>query len=249
VDSAVNKKTVLAVIPARYASTRFPGKPLAKILEKEMIAWVIEGTKKAKSLSEVWVATDDERIAQVAKKYGAQVAMTDPQLPSGSDRIWAAIQNIDCDIIVNIQGDEPLVSAVQIDALVAPLLADSTLEMSTLAHQISEMELQSKNAVKVVVDQQGDALYFSRLPIPHSRDEAQPKACLKHIGMYAYQKAFLKRFCAAPQCAIERAESLEQLRALFLGAKIRVVEVQESSLGVDTPEDIVLVESRIGKKL
>ncbi len=245
----MNKKTVLAVIPARYASTRFPGKPLAKILEKEMIAWVIEGTKKAKSLSEVWVATDDERIAQVAKKYGAQVAMTDPQLPSGSDRIWAAIQNIDCDIIVNIQGDEPLVSAVQIDALVAPLLADSTLEMSTLAHQISEMELQSKNAVKVVVDQQGDALYFSRLPIPHSRDEAQPKACLKHIGMYAYQKAFLKRFCAAPQCAIERAESLEQLRALFLGAKIRVVEVQESSLGVDTPEDIVLVESRIGKKL
>ncbi len=245
----MSKKTVLAVIPARYASTRFPGKPLAKILGKEMIAWVVEGTKKAQSLSEVWVATDDERIAQVAKKYGAKVAMTDPLLPSGSDRIWAAIQNIDCDIVVNIQGDEPLVNAEQIDALVAPLLADPGLEMSTLAHQISEAELQSKNAVKVVIDQKVNGLYFSRFPIPYSRDEAQPKACLKHIGMYAYQKPFLKRFCAAPQCAIERAESLEQLRALFLGAKIRVVEVQESSLGVDVPEDIALVESRIGKKL
>ena len=140
-----------------------------------------------------------------------------------------------------------MVSAEMIDALVKPMLAEESLEMSTLAHEISDAEIQSQNAVKVVVDEIGNGLYFSRFPIPHSRDNAQPKGCLKHIGMYAYQKAFLKRFCAAPQCAIEKAESLEQLRALFLGAKIRVVQVQESSWGVDVPEDIAVIESRLKK--
>jgi 3-deoxy-manno-octulosonate cytidylyltransferase (CMP-KDO synthetase) len=239
---------VLGVIPSRFASTRFPGKPLAKIQDKEMIAWVIEGAMTAKSLSEVWVATDDSRIAEVAKKFGAKVAMTDSALPSGSDRIWAAVKDEKCDFIVNIQGDEPLVTGKLIDALVAPLLGTPSLEMSTLAHAISIEELNSLNSVKVVVDENSDALYFSRFPIPHSRDNAEPtKGSLKHIGMYAYRKNFLERFCAAPQCDIEKAESLEQLRALFLGAKIRVVQVNEASWGVDTPEDLQVIESRLRK--
>jgi 3-deoxy-manno-octulosonate cytidylyltransferase (CMP-KDO synthetase) len=238
-------KKVIGVIPARFASTRFPGKPLALINGREMIAWVIEGTRKAKSLQELYVATDDQRIAEVAKREGAQVVMTDSNLPSGTDRIWAATENIDCEIVVNIQGDEPLVQGSTVDALVEPLLQDSTLEMATLAHEISQDELESSNSVKVVVDQFGRALYFSRYPIPYSRDNARHSdlsGALKHIGMYGYRKSFLKRFCSAPQAEIEKAESLEQLRALYLGAKIKVVPVQERSQGVDTMEDLKKVE-------
>ena len=244
---------VIGVIPARWASVRFPGKPLEKILDKEMIAWVIQGVRSAKLLNEVWVATDDERIAKVARRENVQVAMTDSDLPSGTDRIWAAIKNIDCDVVINIQGDEPLVSGAMIDALVAPLLKDAKIEMATLAQTISLEEFQSRNVVKVVVDQEGNALYFSRSGIPYTRDNAKHlelSGCLKHIGMYGYRKSFLKSFCAAPQAEIERAESLEQLRALFLGAKIKVVPIQERSWGVDTPEDLRKVEEflRQGKK-
>ena len=242
---------VIGVIPARLASTRFPEKALAKILGKEMIAWVIEGAKTAKTLADIWVATDDERIAQVAQAAGAKVAMTDSELPSGTDRIWAAIQKVDCDIVINIQGDEPLVQGALVDALARPLIEDVGLEMATLAHPISLEELLSPNAVKVVVDQKGNALYFSRAPIPYSRDNARQSdlsGSLKHIGMYGYRKSFLKTFCAAPQVEIERAESLEQLRALSLGAKIRVVQTHEKSWGVDTPEDLKRVEEMLKRK-
>lgn len=236
---------VIGVIPARIGSTRFQEKALAQILGKEMIAWVIEGAKTAKTLSEIWVATDDERIAKVARTAGAQVAMTDSQLPSGTDRIWAAIQNVDCDIVINIQGDEPLIKGFLIDALVKALIEDPELEMATLAHPISLEELHSPNSVKVVRDQNGNALYFSRLSIPYSRDNAKQSdlsGCLKHIGMYGYRKSFLQTFCAAPQVEIERAESLEQLRALSLGAKIKVIQTSEKSWGVDTLEDLKRVE-------
>ncbi len=242
---------VLAVIPARYASTRFPGKPLAKIAGVEMIAWVIRGAKKSKLLTDVWVATDDERIQKVALRENAKVAMTDPNLPSGTDRIWAAIQNEDCDIVINIQGDEPLVSSAWIDALAEPLIEEPDLQMATLAHPLSPAELQSPNSVKVVMDHKNNALYFSRFAIPYSRDNAKQselKGALKHIGMYGFRKSFLKAFCAAPQAEIEKAESLEQLRALYLGAKIRVVPVHEKSLGVDTPEDIQKVEDFLKTK-
>lgn len=237
---------IFGVIPARLASTRFPEKPLAKILNKEMIAWVIEGAQGSKLLTELWVATDDERIATVAKKAGAKVAMTDSNLPSGSDRIWAAIEKEDCDLVINIQGDEPLVHGDLIDALIRPLKEDSSLQMATLAHAISIEEFESANSVKVVVDAQGNALYFSRSAIPYSRNNAKQSdlsGCLKHIGMYGYRKEFLKTFCAAPQAEIEKAESLEQLRALALGAKMRVVKVTEKSMGVDTPEDLKKVEA------
>lgn len=244
-------KPVLGVIPARYASTRFPGKPIAKIAGREMIKWVIEGAQTSKLLTEVWVATDDDRIAEAARSVGAKVAMTDSDLPSGTDRIWAAIENLDCDVVINIQGDEPLVSAAWVDALAEPLIREPSLEMATLAHPLSMEELQSPNAVKVVVDQTGNALYFSRFAIPYSREAASAgtlNAALKHIGMYGYRKSFLKRFCAAKQAEIEKAESLEQLRALYLGAKIRVVPVETRSYGVDAPEDVKLVEEILRKR-
>ena len=242
--------SVIGVIPARFASTRFPGKILASIHGLEMIAWVIRGAKSSQLLKEVWVATDDERIAKVAEREKAKVAMTDPQLPSGTDRIWAAVQKLECDIVVNIQGDEPLVSAAWIDALAEPLIEEPDLEMTTLAHPLNEDEIQSPHAVKVVMDQRNNALYFSRFAIPFSRDNAKQlefQGALKHIGLYGYRKSFLKTFCAAPQAEIEKAESLEQLRALYLGAKIRVVPVEERSFGVDTPEDLKKVEEKLKK--
>jgi 3-deoxy-manno-octulosonate cytidylyltransferase (CMP-KDO synthetase) len=228
---------VIGVIPARFASTRFPGKPLAKIKGKEMILWVLEGALTAKSLSEVIVVTDDARIEKVVTAAGGKAVMTDSDLPSGSDRIWAAVKSLPVDIIVNIQGDEPLVKGELVDQLVEPLLKDAKLEMSTLAHEISKEELSSPNSVKVVLDGKSNALYFSRLAMPGS---------LKHIGMYAYRKDFLKMYCDTPQIEIEKAESLEQLRALYLGATIRVVKVKEKSWGVDTPEDLAKIEQMLG---
>lgn len=238
---------VFGVIPARFGATRFPGKPLAKIKGKELISWVIEGAKSAKSLQEILVATDDERIASVANQHGVRSVMTDSSLPSGTDRIWSAIKSEDVDVIVNIQGDEPLITGSLIDRLVEPMLTDPSLEMATLAHPLAPEDLQNLNSVKVVVNQQKNALYFSRFPIPYSRVDAKHLSGIagaqKHIGLYAYRKTFLEKFCAAPQAEIERAESLEQLRALSLGARIRVVSVQEKLIGVDVPEDVSRVEA------
>lgn len=241
---------MLGVIPARYASTRFPGKPVFPLLEKPMLQWVIEGTRQAKTLDGILVATDDSRIADVARAAGADVAMTDSELPSGTDRIWAAVKDRDVDLVVNIQGDEPLMSGELIDGLVRVFEGDPTLEMATLAHPISEDELASPNAVKVVVNAQGDALYFSRFPIPHSRHDAKTTGagCLKHMGIYAYRKNFLKRFCETSPALIENAEALEQLRALYLGARIRVVQVEAGLRGVDTPDDARAVEEILRRK-
>jgi 3-deoxy-manno-octulosonate cytidylyltransferase (CMP-KDO synthetase) len=246
---------VVGVIPARFASTRFPGKPLAKILNKEMIAWVLEGAIKAKNLDQVWLATDDEKIAEVGRRVGVQVALTDPDLPSGSDRIWAAIQNVDCDVVINIQGDEPLVQSEWIEKLIEPFSGeaaqgDPSTQMSTLATTLSLEELNNPNVVKVICNQLGHAIYFSRFPIPFSRqtaDASRLSIVKKHVGMYGYRKSFLKQFCAAPASRIELAESLEQLRALELGAKIAVREIHSTSLGVDTPEDLNRVEAVIKK--
>ncbi|HEX7676427.1 MAG TPA: 3-deoxy-manno-octulosonate cytidylyltransferase [Bdellovibrio sp.] len=237
---------IVGVIPARYGSTRFPGKPLVSLKGRPLIQWTIEGSKKSKLLTDLIVATDDDRIKAAAEAVGCKVAMTESDLPSGSDRIHAAIQNVECDIVVNIQGDEPLVTGDLVDRLAQVFIDDPTLDMATLAHPITEEELQSMNSVKVVLNHKDEALYFSRYPMPYSRLKASEmgtyEGCLKHIGMYAYSKKFLKKFCEAPQALIEKAESLEQLRALYLGAKIKVVRVKEASLGVDTPEDLVRLE-------
>lgn len=243
---------IVGVIPARYGSTRFPGKPLVSLKGRPLIQWTIEGSKKSRLLSDVIVATDDERIKAAAEAVGCKVAMTDSDLPSGSDRIHAAIKNIDCDVVVNIQGDEPLVTGELVDRLAQVFIDDPTMDMATLAHPISDEELQSPNSVKVVLNHKDEALYFSRFAMPYSRMKPEElgtfDGCLKHIGMYAYSKKFLKQFCEAPQALIEKAESLEQLRALYLGAKIKVVRVKEASLGVDTPEDLVKLEKLLSSQ-
>lgn len=240
----------VGVIPARYASTRFPGKPLALIKGRPMLAWVIEGAKQSKLLKEIIVATDDERIAQVAKNGGVRAVMTDSKLPSGSDRVWAAIQDLDVDVAVNIQGDEPLITGKLLDQLVAPFAVDSQLNMATLGRELQPGDMQSNTTAKIVLNHRDEALYFSRLPIPYSRVDA-PHAGgvgLKHIGLYAYRKDFLKQFCAQQPVPLELAEGLEQLRALYLGARIRVIRVEHESWGVDTPEDVKKIEQILEKK-
>lgn len=237
---------IVGVIPARFGSTRFPGKPLVNLRGRPLIQWTVEGAKKSKLLRDVIVATDHDGIRTAAEAVGVKVVMTDSDLPTGSDRIYAAIKNIDCDAVVNIQGDEPLVTGELIDSLAQVFLNEPMMDMATLAHPISVEELASPNSVKVVLNCRDEALYFSRYAIPYSRVTAEQigsmEGCLKHIGMYAYSKNFLKHFCEAPPALIEKAESLEQLRALYLGAKIKVIRVKESSVGVDTPEDLARLE-------
>ena len=233
------------VIPARFGSTRFIGKPLHVIAGKPLLQWVIEGAQTAKSLTEVIVATDHDGIADLAKKTGAKAIMTDPNLPSGSDRTWAAVRNLEAEIILNIQGDEPLITGELLDALTEPFFKGGDLEMATLGRKIQPGDLESQHTAKIVLNERREALYFSRYPIPYSRVDAPPReaVCLKHIGIYAFRKNFLKRFCEQGPVPLELAESLEQLRALYLGARIRVVEVEHESLSVEVPEDVPKLEA------
>lgn len=235
---------VWAVIPARYGSSRFPGKPLHLIAGKPLLQWVIEGTQKAQLIQKVLVATDDLRIAKLAEKCGVQAVLTEANIPSGSDRIYKATENQQVDILINVQGDEPLVDGDLIDSLVQPLIQNPKLEMATLASAISQEDLQSENSVKVVLNQESDALYFSRFAIPYSRiPKVNPiEGVYKHIGMYGYRKNFLEKYCKCPPVSIEIAEGLEQLRALYMGARIRVILTRKHCIGVDTPEDIERVE-------
>ncbi len=241
----------IGVIPARWGSTRFPGKPLAPIDGKPLLQWVIEGSRTSQRLKEIIVATDDERIAQLASRCGVRALMTDSQLPTGTDRIWQAVRQMDADVILNIQGDEPLIEGELLDRLVAPFEADPGLDMATLGRALDLEALQSNQTAKIVLNHCGEALYFSRFPIPYSRvmavDSAtgRPDAALKHIGIYGYRRAFLERFCAEPPAAIEQNEGLEQLRALYMGARIKVVAVDHDSWGVDTPGDVQKIESII----
>lgn len=240
---------VVGVIPSRYGSTRFVGKPLAMIAGKPMLSWVIAAAQRAKKLSEVWVATDDERIAELARNCGAKVVMTDSNLATGSDRVWAAVCNEKVDVVLNIQGDEPLLEPDLLDALAAPFEKDNSISMATLGRKISIEDLQSINTAKIVLDKNRNAIYFSRFAVPYTREKKyEMQACLKHIGIYAYRHSFLKEFCAQTPTNIEICEGLEQLRALYLGAKIRVIEVDSDSWGVDVPEDIAKVEERMKRR-
>lgn len=240
----------IGVIPARFASTRFPGKPLELIAGKALIQRVYEGASLSKTLTELIVATDDQRIFDFVKSFGGNVVMTDVDLKTGSDRVWQAAQNFDADVIVNIQGDEPLINPDWLDKITEPFKSSSSTEMVTLAKPIGKDELEDKNIVKLVKDINGNAIYFSRFPIPYSRGEfnSGEVGCFKHIGLYAYKKDFLKLFCEQKPTQLEVSESLEQLRALHLGAKIHVVEVQEDAIGVDHPEDIIKVEKILKEK-
>jgi 3-deoxy-manno-octulosonate cytidylyltransferase (CMP-KDO synthetase) len=238
---------VLGLIPARHASTRFPGKPLALIAGKPLLQHVVERCQLAKSLSGIIVATDDDRIATVARPF-ARVEMTRPEHPSGTDRIAEVAQHCACDGVVNIQGDEPLIDPAVIDA-VAGALAQA--EMSTAATPIRTVEdYDNPNIVKVVVNAAGGALYFSRRTIPYVRDAARGPVAgqlaafpfLKHLGIYGYRRETLLRLVRFPVSPLERAERLEQLRALENGIPIAVVTVDYDGAGVDVPEDVGRVE-------
>ncbi len=225
---------IIAVIPARFASTRFPGKPLALLKNKPIIQWVIEGARKSKLVDEIFVATDDERIAAVCKAINAEVLMTTTECPTGTDRIFEATRNLNFDVVLNVQGDEPLIDNSYIDPLARAFLDNENLEMATLAHPLAQEDVANKNAVKVITNAFDEAIYFSRQPIP---------ASLKHIGLYGFSKTFLQKFCTSPQVFIEKQESLEQLRALHLGAAIKVLRVEKPTYGVDTPEDLQKLEA------
>ena len=238
---------ILGIIPARYASTRFPGKPLHLIAGKPLIQHVVERCQQATALAEIIVATDDERIAEVARRF-CRVEMTSDQHPSGTDRIAEVISRCECDAAVNIQGDEPLIDPDVVNA-VAEALADSP--MSTAATPITDIaEYDNPNVVKVVVNVAGRALYFSRRTIPFVRDAASRPIAeqlaafpfLKHLGIYGYRRETLLRLVKFPVSALEAAEKLEQLRALDHGIQIAVVTVRHDSIGVDVPADVERVE-------
>jgi 3-deoxy-manno-octulosonate cytidylyltransferase (CMP-KDO synthetase) len=238
---------VLGIIPARYASTRFPGKPLARIAGRPLIQRVVEQCQKAKSLSEVIVATDDTRIWEVVQNF-CQVEMTRPEHPSGSDRVAEVAARCECDAVLNIQGDEPLMDPAVIDAVA---LALGENEMSTAATALRNAgEYDNPNVVKVVVNAVGRALYFSRHTIPYLREAAGRSVneqlaafpVLKHLGIYGYRRETLLRLVRFPVSPLENAEKLEQLRALENGIGIAVVKVDYESVGVDLPEDVGRVE-------
>ena len=239
---------IAGLIPARYASTRFPGKPLVPIAGKPLIQRVIEQCRRASLLAEVIVATDDPRIAEAARKFG-RVEMTRPDHPSGSDRIAEVAARLDCDAVVNIQGDEPLIDPAVIDAVAGALQKN---EMSTAATRVRTVEeYESPNVVKVVVSASGRALYFSRRTIPFVRDAASRSSAeqlaafpfLKHLGIYGYRRETLLRLVKFPVSPLENSEKLEQLRALENGIDIAVVTVDYDSVGVDVPEDVARVEA------
>lgn len=231
----------VAVIPARYASTRLNGKPLADICGKPMIERVYAVAKAARLLNDVIVATDDVRILKAVVAFGGKAVMTSVDHASGTDRIAEAIKEVEADIVVNLQGDEPTIEPEAIDAAIRPLLDDPAIDVATLKTEITvESEYLDPNVVKVVTDNDGFALCFSRSPLPYYRDGFKKKTIspYKHIGLYVYRRAFLIEFAALPPSALELSERLEQMRALENGARIRVVETGANPVSVDTPEDL-----------
>ena len=240
---------IIAFIPARFPSTRFPGKPLALISGKPMIQHVYERAQACPELDEMYVATDDQRIYSCVEGFGGRAVMTAKDHQSGTDRIAEAAEKLNVgprDIVVNIQGDQPLFQPSILADLIRPLNEDPTIPMSTLMYRIQEnKEIQDPNNVKVVVDTNGYALYFSRLPIPFIRDKGSGTHYYKHIGMYAYRKEFLLTFTRLPYGRLEGVEKLEQLRALEHGFQIKVIETPFDSTDVDVPKDMVEVERQL----
>lgn len=236
---------VLGVIPARYASTRFEGKALADLLGKPMIQHVYERASKCKTLDGLVVATDDQRIFDAVKGFGGEAEMTGEH-PSGTDRIAEVAGRIDAEVLVDVQGDEPLIEPAMIDEAVEPLLKDDSIDLGTLAYRIrSEMEYQNPNVVKVVMDREWFAMYFSRSPIPcvKSGGWREDVPAYRHIGLYVYRRHALLDFAQMPPSQLEMLEGLEQLRFLENGYRMKVVETTHESVGVDTPEDLVMVRN------
>jgi 3-deoxy-manno-octulosonate cytidylyltransferase (CMP-KDO synthetase) len=238
---------IVCIIPSRYESSRFPGKPIADLCGKPMIQHVYERVMKSPLVSHSAVATDDERIFKAVKGFGGNAVMTAPTHRSGTDRIAEAVSTLglsDSDVVVNIQGDQPLFEPAQIEEVARPLLDDPDVCFSTLIYRIRrDEEITHPNAVKVVSDRYGFALYFSRATIPYVRDKGRRAAYYKHHGIYAYRKSFLMTFTGLEEGELERLEALEQLRALEHGYRIKAVETQYDSVEVDTPEELARVRN------
>jgi 3-deoxy-manno-octulosonate cytidylyltransferase (CMP-KDO synthetase) len=252
-------KTIIAIIPARYGSTRFPGKSLALIEDKPMVQWVYERTKRSRLVTRVIVATDDERIRKAVSDFGGEAVMTSSDHPTGTDRIAEVARALTCDIVVNVQGDEPLIHPDMIDETVAPLVDDVSIPMGTVCRKIEDRsEAFDPNVVKVVFDKKGFALYFSRAPIPWDRDRWAGKNSFgdmpfagpmyKHIGLYVYRRDFLLTYAKMPQTPLEAAEKLEQLRALESGHRIKTVVTGHESFGVDIPGDLSKILHRLKER-
>lgn len=248
--------SIIAVIPARYDSTRFPGKPLAVIKGKTMIRRVYERTAASRLISRVIVATDDERIRKAVEDFGGEAVMTSSAHRTGTDRIAEAIGPMECDLVANVQGDEPLIHPDMIDQTIQPLVDDPSIPMGTVCRRIDDRdEAVDPNVVKVVFDEKGFARYFSRAPIPWDRDRWTGMASLrdfplfgpmyKHIGLYVFRKDFLLKYASMPQTALESLEKLEQLRALESGHRIRIVVTQHESFAVDIPDDLSKILKRL----
>lgn len=233
---------VLCVIPARYASTRLPGKPLSMIAGKPMIQHVYERACQAQMPDEVIVATDNELVEKAVAAFGGKAVMTSPDHPSGTDRLAeVALMYQDVDVIVNVQGDEPMIPPEVIDNLAKAFEADAELNMATMKVDMDEADYDNPAAVKVVTDLNGYALYFSRSLMPYPRNKPEGYKVYKHVGIYAYRRNFLLKYAALQPTPLEKAESLEQLRALENGYKIKVLESAFKGIGVDTPEDLAAV--------
>lgn len=240
-----NKLSVIGVIPARYGSTRLKAKALALINGKQMIQHVYERCLKTKLLSEVLVATDDKRIFEAVINFGGNAVMTSKAHNSGTDRIGEAVKNIKCDIVVNIQGDEPMINPVNIDKTIEPLMNNNNINVSTLCFKIKDKkEITNPNVVKVIKDINDNAVYFSRSVIPFNRNSSKV-TYYKHIGLYVYRRDYLLKLVKMKPSNLELAEKLEQLRILENGEKIKVIEVKTDSQSVDTPEDLKKVRKLI----
>jgi 3-deoxy-manno-octulosonate cytidylyltransferase (CMP-KDO synthetase) len=239
----IHEHKIIGVIPARYGSTRFPGKPLALINGKPMIQHVYERAMKSKLLSKVIVATDDKRIYNAVKGFEANVEMTSKQHKSGTDRVGEVIKNVKCDIVVNIQGDEPFIDPRNIDKAIESLINEKTVNVSTLCCKITDKsEVTNSNVVKVIFDKNNFALYFSRLPVPYSKSENKTNY-YKHIGLYVFRKRFLIKFLNAKRGRLEKIEKLEQLRILEMGERIKVVLTKKDSIAIDTKTDLRKIKS------
>lgn len=246
---ANSSQRVAIIIPARYGSTRLPGKPLADIAGKPMVQHVYERALKVANAHTVVVATDDERVANAVRGFGGECIMTSEDHPSGTDRLAEVMMQIDADIYINLQGDEPLVRPADIEALANGMLVDRGVSVGTLCHPIDANEAMNPNTVKVVLADNGNALYFSRSPIPYPRDSSAA-TYLKHVGVYAYRREVLAEYSALQQPMMEHAEKLEQLRLMSAGYCIRAYVIEPTGPGVDTPECLEQVRALIeGKNL
>ncbi len=238
--------SAVAIIPARYHSTRLPGKALADIAGRPMIELVYRRAEAARLVSRVIVATDDRRIADAVERFGGHAVMTSSSHQSGTDRLAEVARSLDAAIIANVQGDEPLIEPAMIDEALAPFATDPALQMTTLRRRIDDpAELANPNVTKVVVDSEDFALYFSRAPIPYTREGQPPAQAWRHVGLYAYRRSALLRLAALPPTALERAEALEQLRALAHGIRIKAIETQYDTIGVDTEDDLARVRQLV----